>query len=167
MRYRGQLRDVRRGGETRRVEGWFKRAREGEEGRETRSRGGQAINTTRRHARRLATAKVRFIRARSQGRKGWFLAWKPSHCRLIGFQLSKCRRLKASSPCPSPVPDAFPPFRRKCAVIYSRNVRIVYSARNTTIVPRGRGGEEMRPMENRWRFEIEPRIELSRLNSRK
>lgn len=45
----------------------WERAKDGE-GREV--EGGQAINTTRRHARRLATAKVCFIRARSQGRKG-------------------------------------------------------------------------------------------------
>lgn len=37
----------------------------GDEGREMRR--GQAINTTRRHARRQATPKARFIRARTKG----------------------------------------------------------------------------------------------------
>lgn len=57
---------------------------------------GQAINTTRRHARRQATPKTRFIRART---KGWFLPRKSSYRRLIGFQLSKCRRLRAFLSC--------------------------------------------------------------------
>lgn len=69
-------------------------------------RRGQAINTTRRHARRQATPKARFIRARM---KGWFLPRKSSYHRLIGFQLSKCRRLRAFLSYPS---SATPPFAK-------------------------------------------------------
>lgn len=86
--------------------GW-RRDDGGDEGREVWR--GQAINTTRRHARRQATPKARFIRARTKGRRvDFYLENLPT----VGSLVSNYRNAVAlGHSCLAPLSSIFPPQR--------------------------------------------------------
>lgn len=72
-------------------------------------RRGQAINTTRRHARRQATPKARFIRARTKGRRvDFYLENLPT----VGSLVSNYRNAVAlGHSCLTPLSSIFPSQR--------------------------------------------------------
>lgn len=95
----------------------------GDEGSEM--RGGQAINTTQRHARRQATPKARFIRARTKGRRVDFYPENPptagslvSNYRNAAALENSCRASLSLSTLLAPLYD----HHCQCGFIYRTNV---------------------------------------------